>query len=497
MNKKIIAGLIVLGGIGISSLLGPSIKSSAEGMNFVSIGVNVTDSQKGEVLNYFNKQADYPKIYKMNYNDETYGKDTGTTINKENLTSAYVEKTAENTGLNIKATNLTKVTASMLAEIMPTAGVYNGNIVVAAPKGVSGTDAVGAIDSAYSCDIGQTMPKDKEKLANEELKLMIDIEQNQSNNEDNITALFGNIKYDVVEKDIHDKESIDKLIDEYAKKYNVNLSNNQKNKLSGFMQIISIQNYYKEGMKSSLTKINNEMNTVLGFSSPKSKGIFSWLFGKKDKVVNIGIIGEVNDSASILNGGVSTASSSDISNAITKSVDFNKEVKEKYKDEPKETEIKNDSKEAQNIDGNKEIKSNIQDKESIEHKQSVEKNENKIEENNVKKANPQKVESNAKNIENQSINKENQSEKSEPKKVENKPKENVETENSNSGESGTITFDSRTRKVILHDEPGSHTNEIEHLDNGQKVQILGQSGHYYKVKTDSGNVGYVYDRYVH
>ncbi|MGL4874214.1 MAG: SH3 domain-containing protein [Clostridium sp.] len=63
------------------------------------------------------------------------------------------------------------------------------------------------------------------------------------------------------------------------------------------------------------------------------------------------------------------------------------------------------------------------------------------------------------------------------------------------GETGTIHFDSHTKEVILHSSPGSHTGEVEHLENGTTVSILGKDRAYYHVSVD-GETGYVYDRYV-
>lgn len=110
--------------------------------------------------------------------------------------------------------------------------------------------------------------------------------------------------------------------------------------------------------------------------------------------------------------------------------------------------------------------------------------------NDVKNNEPKK----APNVEHKTNNQNNAERVQEHKPKEPEHKENVQKEQT--GKYGFISFNSSTKKAILHSGPDSHSGDIEHLDNGEKVEILGMSGAYYRVKASDGNIGYVSDRFV-
>lgn len=121
---------------------------------------------------------------------------------------------------------------------------------------------------------------------------------------------------------------------------------------------------------------------------------------------------------------------------------------------------------------------------------------NDVKNNEPKKASnvEHKTNHNVSNVEHKTNN-QNNAEKVQAQKPKAKEhKENVQ--NQPTGNYGVISFNSSTKKAILHSGPDSHSGDIEHLDNGERVEILGMSGAYYRVKASDGNVGYVSDRFV-
>ena len=105
-----------------------------------------------------------------------------------------------------------------------------------------------------------------------------------------------------------------------------------------------------------------------------------------------------------------------------------------------------------------------------------------------------KTNNNTSKVEHKTNNQNNAERVQEHKPKEPEHKESVQKEQT--GKYGFISFNSSTKKAILHSGPDSHSGDIEHLNNGERVEILGMSGAYYRVKASDGNVGYVSDRFV-
>lgn len=121
---------------------------------------------------------------------------------------------------------------------------------------------------------------------------------------------------------------------------------------------------------------------------------------------------------------------------------------------------------------------------------------NDVKNNEPKKASnvEHKTNHNVSNVEHKTNNQNNAEKVQAQKPKAQEHKESVQ--NQPTGKYGFISFNSSTKKAILHIDANSHSGDIEHLDNGERVEILGMSGAYYRVKASDGNVGYVSDRFV-
>ena len=137
----------------------------------ISLGANLKPAQKASILSYFGVDENNPNIiYVNNQQERKYlaGVAPEAQLGHVTMSSSYVVPTTSG-GINVKTSNITWVTSSMIASTLSTAGVENANVVAAAPFPVSGTGALTGIIIGFEKSTGGNLTETKKKLANEEL----------------------------------------------------------------------------------------------------------------------------------------------------------------------------------------------------------------------------------------------------------------------------------------------------------------------------------------
>src|SRR5699024_9683458 len=91
----------------------------------ITIGANLNQQQKSEILNYFGVDENNPDImYVNNQQERKYlsGVAPDRQLGHVTMSSSYVVPTSSG-GINVKTSNITWVTSSMIASTLSTAGV--------------------------------------------------------------------------------------------------------------------------------------------------------------------------------------------------------------------------------------------------------------------------------------------------------------------------------------------------------------------------------------
>ena len=143
MNKKLVLGVMLTASLfatPISNVYADSYKS-------VTIGYDLTNQQKEDMLKYFDVDRNSASVVEVTSNEEK--KYLGDTVSKEQLgnkaiSCSYIEPTTTG-GLVVDTNNVTWVNASMIKNALITAGIENANVKVSAPFTVSGTAAMTGI----------------------------------------------------------------------------------------------------------------------------------------------------------------------------------------------------------------------------------------------------------------------------------------------------------------------------------------------------------------
>ena len=311
--KKFKRALPVAMAIVLGSTAAPLVVR-ADSSKVVTLGANLTDSQKNSMYEYFGTSSDKAEVIEVTNADERKyleGVAPDEQIGTRTYSCSYVEPTTSG-GIQVKVSNLTYVTSSMISSTLLTSGVENCNVVAASPIEVSGTGALTGIMMAYEKATGTTLNDDQKAAATDELvttgDLANDIGQDKAEN------VMNDVKKDVIEGGLTDAVDIQNAVENAAKDNNVTLTQEQIDKISDLMKNISQYDYDVKALKNTLDNIDGKSGGFFSNLWSSIKGIFGG-----DDSSDGGIINGTDDSA--LGDDVVTNSTLDSSDNSSNSTD--------------------------------------------------------------------------------------------------------------------------------------------------------------------------------
>lgn len=311
--KKLKRALPVAMAIVLGSTAAPLVVR-ADSSKVVTLGANLTDSQKNSMYEYFGTSSDKAEVIEVTNADERKyleGVAPDEQIGTRTYSCSYVEPTTSG-GIQVKVSNLTYVTSSMISSTLLTSGVENCNVVAASPIEVSGTGALTGIMMAYEKATGTTLNDDQKAAATDELvttgDLANDIGQDKAEN------VMNDVKKDVIEGGLTDADDIQNAVESAAKDNNVTLTQEQIDKISDLMKNISQYDYDVKALKNTLDNIDGKSGGFFSNLWSSIKGIFGG-----DDSSDGGIINGTDDSA--LGDDVVTNSTLDSSDNSSNSTD--------------------------------------------------------------------------------------------------------------------------------------------------------------------------------
>lgn len=316
-SSIIVSAMVILGSFNIAY---------ADGSNVVTLGVNLTPTQKQQMLDYFGVNKDEVLTLDVtNAEERKYlqGVASEAQLGKATISCSYVEPTS-NGGINVKTANLTWVTSSMIATTLSTAGLDNANVIAAAPYKVSGTGALTGIMKAFEDASGEKLNETKKELASEELVVTGNLGEEVG--QEKATGVMNDIKSEIIKNGTSDVIQIADTINNITNNYNITLTPEQKKQIEDIMTKISKQDYDYSSMKNTLENVKDNVNQELnnigegnneGFFT-KIKDWFAGIFSGGSK--NLGILNNTNDNA-LGSGAVIDATDKDVLNTSNNSSD--------------------------------------------------------------------------------------------------------------------------------------------------------------------------------
>ena len=311
--KKFKRALPVAMAIVLGSTAAPLVVR-ADSSKVVTLGANLTDSQKNSMYEYFGTSSDKAEVIEVTNADERKyleGVAPDEQIGTRTYSCSYVEPTTSG-GIQVKVSNLTYVTSSMISSTLLTSGVENCNVVAASPIEVSGTGALTGIMMAYEKATGTTLNDDQKAAATDELVTTGDLANDIG--QDKAESVMNDVKKDVIEGGLTDADDIQNAVENAAKDNNVTLTQEQIDKISDLMKNISQYDYDVKALKNTLDNIDGKSGGFFSNLWSSIKGIFGG-----DDSSDGGIINGTDDSA--LGDDVVTNSTLDSSDNSSNSTD--------------------------------------------------------------------------------------------------------------------------------------------------------------------------------
>ena len=311
--KKFKRALPVAMAIVLGSTAAPLVVR-ADSSKVVTLGANLTDSQKNSMYEYFGTSSDKAEVIEVTNADERKyleGVAPDEQIGTRTYSCSYVEPTTSG-GIQVKVSNLTYVTSSMISSTLLTSGVENCNVVAASPIEVSGTGALTGIMMAYEKATGTTLNDNQKAAATDELVTTGDLANDIG--KDKAESVMNDVKKDVIEGGLTDADDIQDAVENAAKDNNVTLTQEQIDKISDLMKNISQYDYDVKALKNTLDNIDGKSGGFFSNLWSSIKGIFGG-----DDSSDGGIINGTDDSA--LGDDVVTNSTLDSSDNSSNSTD--------------------------------------------------------------------------------------------------------------------------------------------------------------------------------
>lgn len=308
--KKIFSIIALTTIIAISS----STFAFADQFNVITLGANLTQEQKNDMLKYFNAKEGTYQLINVNNKEEREalkGIASAAEIGNKTISCSYVQPTKAGSGINVKTVNLTWVTASMISNTLVTAGINDANVIAAAPFQVSGTGALTGILKGFEDSTGNKLDSEKKELANKELVTTGNLGNDSNIGQEKAAAVVNDVKTQVIKDKAETPNTVNNIINNVTNNYNIKLTPEQEKELSNLMVDIGKQGYNYDEMKNTLNEIGKNIQDVLESSGQaiKDSGFFQKLWsnikeffsGAKEKVENkaedTGILNQTNNEA--------------------------------------------------------------------------------------------------------------------------------------------------------------------------------------------------------
>lgn len=253
--KKFKRALPVAMAIVLGSTTAPLVVR-ADSSKVVTLGANLTDSQKNSMYEYFGTSSDKAEVIEVTNADERKyleGVAPDEQIGTRTYSCSYVEPTTSG-GIQVKVSNLTYVTSSMISSTLLTSGVENCNVVAASPIEVSGTGALTGIQMAYEKASGEKLDATKTKLANQEIVTTGELADKVG--KDQATTVVNQSKMDVIQNDVQNADEIQNIVINVANQNNISVSQDDIDKIVSLLQQIAQQGYNYDDVKQTLEQVD-------------------------------------------------------------------------------------------------------------------------------------------------------------------------------------------------------------------------------------------------
>ncbi len=244
----------------------------------VTLGENLTEEQKNELLKEMDVPADVESVVVTNEEEHQY---LGNYISKAQIGSKAISSTKitigdKDQGLSVKTNNINWVTEEMYMNALTTAGVTDAEIYVTAPFKVSGTAALTGIIKAYESTAQIEIPEAQKQVANEEMVKTAELGERIGTKE--ATELMTRVKEEIAKNPVQSEEDLRALIEKVAKDMGIELTQEELNGLLALFNKMKDLNIDWDQVQNGLKDISNNLGDFL--KDEETQSFFQTFFQK-------------------------------------------------------------------------------------------------------------------------------------------------------------------------------------------------------------------------
>ncbi len=280
MKTKLMAFLLVLAALFIPT---SAFADAVEGETIVTLGENLTEQQKQQILEEMEAPKDAQMITVTNAEEHKY---LGQYVPKAQigtkaLSSSMITYTKKGSGLVVQTRNITWVTEAMYTNALITAGLKDANIYITAPFKVSGTAALTGIMKAYEVSADKTIPEDVKQVANQEMVETAKLGDQIGS--DKAVQLITAVKEEIAKNPPQTTEDLRALIQKLADQLGISLTSDQLNNLVTLFEKMKDLNIDWNQVGDQLNKAKDQIAAFINSEEgqnfiDKLKSFFSSLF---------------------------------------------------------------------------------------------------------------------------------------------------------------------------------------------------------------------------
>jgi len=240
-----------------------SLADAAEGDVIVTIGENLTNQQKNDILAELNVSENAQIITVSNKEEHDYLGEfiPKAQIGSRAISSASITIGAQDSGLDVQTNNITWVTDEMYTNALITAGVKDAEIQITAPFSVSGTAALTGIMKAYETTTNEKIPEEIKKVANEEMVKTAQL--GDSIGAENAAALMAKVKDEIAKNEPKTEADLRALIERMAQELGITLTAAELDTLVDFFNKLKEMDIDWNQVKDQLNITKEKISTFL------------------------------------------------------------------------------------------------------------------------------------------------------------------------------------------------------------------------------------------
>lgn len=236
----------------------------------VTLGQNLSEEQKRDILKRMELPSEYETIYVTNEEEHLYLGQyiSASQIGNKALSSSKITIVPAGTGIQVTSDRISWVSNEMYANALVTAGVQDAEVYVTAPFEVSGTAALTGLIKAYETAADLDIPEEQKTVANEEMIRTAELAESIGSEEAN--ELITRVKEEIASTNIETEEEMRTIIIKLADEINVTLSDQETDELTALFMKMKDLDIDWDHLKDQLSKVRENFGNFVESEEAKS-----------------------------------------------------------------------------------------------------------------------------------------------------------------------------------------------------------------------------------